>query len=63
MHTDQLPARILFSNLSNIDMCSGVPPKRGKLKKKKLLAEITRMLFKENEVSHGADRYYDNLGI
>ncbi|KAK1366526.1 hypothetical protein POM88_042087 [Heracleum sosnowskyi] len=61
MPTDQLPARIPLSNLSNIDMCSGFPQKIRKLKKKELLAEVTRMLFEETEVSPGEDRDYDNL--
>lgn len=63
MHTNQLPTRVPVSNVSEIDMSSGFSQKRRKLKRKQILAEITRMLFEETEVSHGEDRDYDNLGI
>lgn len=63
VHSTQLPTRIPLSNISNIDVSRGLPEKRGKLKKKNFLAEITRTLFEETEESNGEDMNYESLGI
>ncbi|XP_017258508.1 uncharacterized protein LOC108227715 [Daucus carota subsp. sativus] len=61
VQSTQLPTRIPLSNMSNIDVSRGLPEKRGKLKKKNFLAEITRTLFEETEESNGEDRNYESL--
>lgn len=63
MHTNQMSTRIPLSNISNIDVSRKFPQKRGMLKKKFFLAEITCKLFEETEVSDEEDKDNDSLGI